>query len=210
VQLTDYGYMYASIRPLDGEGKSYVRVYHFVMPFHQLRAYEGYVGRPVVQGHMWVPIDDERHWVYNWVHVRDGSPLTEEEIHLEGTVTGRGPDDLLPGYRLKQNRSNDYMIDREMQRIVSFTGIAGVNTQDMAIQESMGPIYDRSKEHLGSSDLAVITMRRLLLQAAHDVQNGREPLGVRGGSHAVRPAEMVVAEDLHWHDQMKAELVARW
>ncbi len=210
VEPTDYGYRYASIRRLGDEGKSYVRVYQFIMPFHQMRAYEGYVGRPVIQGHMWVPIDDESHWVYNWIYTKDGAPLTEEEVHLEGVVTGRGPDDLLPGFRLKKNKSNDYMIDRENQRTRTFTGIEGVNTQDMAIQESMGPIYDRSHEHLGSSDTAVIAMRRLLIQAAQDVAAGRDPLGADGASDGVRPAEMLLSEKAPWSDAMHAELVARW
>ncbi|HLF03885.1 MAG TPA: hypothetical protein VI855_01520, partial [Dehalococcoidia bacterium] len=76
---------------------------------------------------------------------------------------------------MKKNRSNDWMIDRDVQRTVNYTGIIGVNTQDMAIQETMGAVYDRSKEHLGSADLAVIATRRLLLQAIKDVQEGRDP-----------------------------------
>jgi hypothetical protein len=210
VVLTDYGYRYASIRSLPADDTSYVRVYQFVMPFHQMRAYEGYCGRPVIQGHMWVPIDDENHWVYNWIYTKDGSPLLDEEIRLEGVITGRAPEDLLDGFRLKKNKRNDYLIDRENQRTRTFIGIEGVNTQDMAVQESMGPIYDRSKEHLGTSDLAVIAMRRLLLQAARDVQAGRDPLGAFGGCDGVRPAEMVIPNAVAWSDAMEPELAARW
>jgi phenylpropionate dioxygenase-like ring-hydroxylating dioxygenase large terminal subunit len=207
---TDYGFTYAGIRSLPDDGTRYVRVYQFVMPFHQMRAYEGYCGRPLVQGHMWMPIDDEQAWIYNWMYVRDGSALTPEEIHAEETETGRSADDLLPGYRPKRNRDNDYLIDREAQRTTSWTGIQGVNTQDIAIQESMGPIYDRTQEHLGSSDLAVITTRRLLLQAARDAAAGREPLGVRGSGHTVRPAEMILPESVPWPEAMKEELLVRW
>ena len=78
---------------------------------------------------------------------------------------------------MKQNKANDYLLDREYQRTESFGAIRGVNTQDMAVQESMGPIYDRSKEHLGSADTAIIMMRRQLMQAARDVQEGKNPLG---------------------------------
>ena len=49
--------------------------------------------------------------------------------------------------------ANDYLLDREIQRTTSYTGIWSVNDQDRSVQESMGPIYDRRKEHLGSSDL---------------------------------------------------------
>ncbi len=210
VLTTDYGFTYAGVRTLPDDGSQYVRAYHFVMPFHQMRAYEGYAGRPLIQGHMWVPIDDEQTWVYNWMYTRDGSALTPEEIHAEETETGRAADDLLPGYRPKRNRSNDYLIDRQAQRTTSWTGIHGVNTQDIAIQESMGPIYDRTREHLGTSDLAVITTRRLLLQAARDAADGREPLGVRGSAHQVRPAEMILPAGVSWHEAMKEELLVRW
>ncbi len=207
---TDYGFSYAGIRRLPDDGTRYVRVYHFVMPFHQMRAYEGYAGRPLIQGHMWVPIDDVQTWVYNWTYARDGAALTPAEIEAEETETGRSPADLLPGYRLRRNLSNDYLIDRQAQRTSSWTGIQGVNTQDMAVQESMGPIVDRSREHLTASDLAVITTRRLLLQAARDVAAGREPLGVRGGAHAVRPAEMILPDDVPWAEAMREELLVRW
>jgi phthalate 4,5-dioxygenase len=207
---TDYGFTYAGIRTLPDDGTQYVRVYHFVMPFHQMRAYEGYAGRPLIQGHMWMPIDDEQTWVYNWMYTRDGLALTPEEIHAEETETGRAANDLLPGFRPKRNRSNDYLIDRQAQRTTSWTGITGVNTQDLAIQESMGPIYDRSREHLGSSDQAVISTRRLLLQAARDAAAGREPLGVRGSADRVRPAEMILAEGAAWPEAMQEELLVRW
>ncbi|SRR5712691_1052114 len=210
VLTTDYGFTYAGIRNLPDDSQNYVRVYHFVMPFYQLRAYEGYVeGQPVIQGHMWVPIDDQRTWVYNWIYHRNGSALSEEEVLLEERETGRSPEDMLPGSRLKANRSNDYFIDREAQRTSSFTGIPGVNTQDIAVQESMGPIYDRTQEHLGTSDLAVITTRRLLLDAARAVQKGQDPLGWDGGcSDRVRPAEGLLPASVPWHDAISADLVA--
>jgi hypothetical protein len=167
---TDYGFSYAGVRTLPDDGSQYVRVYQFIMPAHQMRAYEGYCDRPLIQGHVWVPIDDEQTWVYNWAYVADGSALLPAEIEAEMTETGRAAADMLDGrfYPIR-NRSNDYQLDRQAQRTVNYTGIQGVNTQDMAIQESMGPIADRSEEHLGSSDLAVIATRRLLLQVARDV-----------------------------------------
>ena len=74
VEQTNYGYTYSSIRPLSKEEGNYVRTYHYVLPFHQLRA--GQVGRsgepvqPRSSGHCWVPIDDETTMVFNWnVHL---------------------------------------------------------------------------------------------------------------------------------------------
>lgn len=213
---TDYGYTYAGIRPLPGRAESYIRVYHFVMPFQQLRASSGgrEGSRPTLNGHLWVPIDDEHTWVYNWLCSRDtdSEPLTAEQMDRLEHSAGRGKADLLPGYRLKKNQSNDYEIDREIMRMRrSWTGIEGINTQDMACQESMGPIYDRSTEHLGTADAAVIAMRKLLLDAAHAIQLGQEPLGVDGGSSAkVRPAEAVLPSDRLWTAAFEKDVAAVW
>jgi hypothetical protein len=73
----------------------------------------------------------------------------------------------------------------------------------------MGPIYDRTKEHLGSADLAIITARRMLLEAAKDVEDGKDPVGTGDAGYSVRAAEMLMPEELNWHDAMKSELVAK-
>jgi hypothetical protein len=63
------------------------------------------------------------------------------------------------------------MIDRDKQRRNSgmddFTGIQGIHLQDQTITELEGLLYDRSAEHLASSDMMVIRVRRRLLMAAH-------------------------------------------
>ena len=66
-------------------------------------------------------------------------------------------------------------MDREAQRERSYTGIDGIAQQDMAVTESMGAIYNRTQEHLGTSDRAIISMRRMLIKAARDLANGIEP-----------------------------------
>ncbi|MCZ6892312.1 MAG: hypothetical protein O7F09_07345 [Chloroflexi bacterium] len=80
------------------------------------------------------------------------------------------------------NRDNDYMIDREMQRNVNYTGIANGSVQDAGIQESMGAICDRTKEHLGTSDSAIINLRRIYLRGAREIMEGSEPFVPRQGS----------------------------
>ena len=57
-------------------------------------------------------------------------------------------------YMPLRNLSNDYLIDRQAQKDDTFTGIVGVSEQDAAIQDSMGPIQDRTREHLGPTDVA--------------------------------------------------------
>jgi phenylpropionate dioxygenase-like ring-hydroxylating dioxygenase large terminal subunit len=213
VVRTEYGFRYAGVRHLKDENQNYVRAYHYVMPFHQMRSHQGWSeGRPTVQGHAWVPIDDETCWVYNWMYLRSQEPLTHEEIETEERAFGRHPDDLIPGtYISKQNAENNYLIDRAAQKSgLTYTGIHGINTQDMAVQESMGPIYDRTQEHLGTADLAIIQARRLLLEACTDVEQGRYPLGSQLAEVPVRAAEMLIPADQPWYESMKDELAARW
>jgi hypothetical protein len=73
-----------------------------------------------------------------------------------------------------QNRHNDYLLDRDFQKNGSFTGIKGIGIQDEAVTESMSEIVDLTKEHLGTSDLMVIRLRRLLLHAARRLRDHGE------------------------------------
>jgi len=101
-------------------------------------------------------------------------------------------------FRSRRNRANNYLQDRHVQRTETFTGIDGVNAQDRAVQESMGPIVDRSREHLGPADRAVIQARRLLLQAIKTVETGGTPPGIEPTYYPLRPAEAVVSANADW------------
>ena len=104
-------------------------------------------------------MDDVTTMVYNWSYSRIDEPLNDEDRFERGL--GNGPSHVdQTTFRSKANRQNNYLIDRAVQRSESFTGIDGINVQDRAIQESMGRIVDRSKEHLGPADKAIIQMRR--------------------------------------------------
>ena len=84
---------------------------------------------------------------------------------------------MIPGtYTPKENKSNDYMLDRSVQRHFSYTGIRSLAAQDMAVQsDQSGVIADRTQENLVSADRAVIMVRQKLLKAARDLQAGKEP-----------------------------------
>lgn len=216
IDVRPYGYQYVSTRNLGVEG-SYVRIYQFIMPFQQVR---GVVTKwneaarfdvPTVQGHLWVPIDDEHTWTYNFMYGYDQSVrISEEWAWAYESWTGRGKDDVLPGYRLKRNLANNYQIDRRLQKTSSFTGITGINTQDIAVQEAMGPICDRTQEHLGTSDRAVIMARRLLLDATVAVESGEVPRGADPSTHSnVRAHDEVILPDKDWH-VLEHELTAKF
>jgi len=196
VDVTDYGYCYAGVRPLD-ETALHIRTYHFILPFHQIRPSRLDDGTPSVAGHIWVPIDDETSMVYNWVASVLDQPLPEEE-RLESRL-GNGPRDVdQTTFRGKRNRQNNYLLDRRVQKYETFSGIDGINVQDRAVQESMGGIVDRSKEHLGPADRAVIQARRLLLDAVRSVEKGEPPRGVAPTYYALRAVEAMVPRDTDW------------
>ena len=216
VERTDYGYYYVSTRKAGADG-SYVRVYHYVMPFQQMRGgINGVLGRnevPQLDGHLWVPIDDVQTNVYNWCYSADPAvPISEEQQEAHEHHSGRGKDDLIPGtFMLKRNLSNDYLIDRQVQKTQTFTGIDGVNTQDMAIQEGMGPISDRSKEFLGQTDRAIVTLRRMLLEATHAVERGETPLGADPATHrGIRPYDGLVPPGGNWRETFADGLTCKW
>jgi len=198
LDVTDYGYRYAGLRPL-ADGEMHVRAYHFILPFHQIRpartgaAHRGFSG---AAGHIWVPMDDETTMVYNWEQSTTDS-LTDED-RLERRL-GNGPMDVdQKTFRSKRNRENNYLLDRRVQKTETFTGIDGVNAQDRAVQESMGAIVDRTREHLGPADKAVIHARRLLLQATKTVEDGGTPLGVGPTYYTLFPAEAVLPRETDW------------
>lgn len=159
---TDFGMRLAAIRDLP-EGKSYVRISSFVLPV-DCWIPAGETGSV----HFYVPAGDDAHsWRINlnW-RTRAGAPGREREPERWWT----------PAYIKVRNLGNHYQQDREAQRTVNFTGLgANYVTHDSCATESMGPIYDRSKEHLGASDLAVIAVRRYLLDVIKRVQEGAEP-----------------------------------
>ena len=203
VDVTDYGFCYAGIRPLD-EAALHIRAYHFILPFHQIRPSRTDEGIPTVAGHIWVPTDDDTTMVYNWVaSVRD-EPLPEEEC-LESRL-GNGPQDVdQKTFRSKRNRQNNYLLDRQVQKTETFTGIDGINLQDRAVQESMGAVVDRSKEHLGPADRAVIQARRLLLDAVRSVEKGESPRGVAPSYYTLRAAEAIVPQDTNWRTLLEPD-----
>jgi phenylpropionate dioxygenase-like ring-hydroxylating dioxygenase large terminal subunit len=203
VDITDYGYQYAGIRPL-GEAEMHIRTYHFIMPFHQIRPSKAESGIPLDAGHIWVPIDDETTAVYNWFY-SPGAALQEDDRLERGL--GNGPMHVDPTtFRSKANRSNNYLLDRLVQKTESYTGIDGINVQDRAIQESMGRIVDRSKEHLGPADKAIIQARRLLRQAVKTVEAGGSPDGTGASYYTLRAHEAVLPRAADWREELTPEM----
>jgi phthalate 4,5-dioxygenase oxygenase subunit len=85
--------------------------------------------------------------------------------------------DLDEDFRKIRTLENRFHQDRAAMKRGDFTGIKGIPTQDMAMWESMGPITDRTEEYLGSSDVAVVQFRRLMVKAAREFRATGRAIG---------------------------------
>ena len=106
---------------------------------------------------------------------------------------------------------NDYLIDWEKQRTAKFSGLPGIAMQDQALQESMGPIYDRTNEHLGVADTGIIQARRRWIQSAKALRSqGVTPPGVREHeSYRVRSCAVILPKVTSWVEGAQDHLRAR-
>ena len=213
----EIGTSYAAVRPAES-GMEYWRMGHFMLPFFTINA-PGLLGIKNICT-AWVPVDDENTMVWN---IGPQLPLPSDTKGIGGLVLGRqrqdpkspfapypnraignftrrsafAPDEGWYRKRPLANKRNDYMIDRNLQRNTrdenwTYTGIPGPG-QDPAAQESMGTIYDRTQERLGTTDAMIIRTRRKLIQACRRYLEGGVPTGVdnpelyrmRGGGASV-------------------------
>jgi len=210
VEPTAYGYRYSSTRPLPDGKNNYVRAYHWVMPHVQIRANQltpdGKPEKFKIAGHHWVPIDDHNTMVWNWLYSLD-KPLTHDEQMEKGY--GNGPEAVDQAtFRPFANIRNNWLMSREVQRTDTFTGIEGINQQDRAVQESMGPVVPRWQEHLGQTDRAIITARKMLLRAIDIVEDGGDPPGADDSYYGLRAIEEVLPKELFGLDALARKMYA--
>ncbi len=188
-------------------GMYYWRITPWVMPSFTMVPPRG--DHPV-HGHFWVPIDDENCWVYTFDY-HPTRPLTADE--RQAMKDGHGVHSRnIPGtYRPEENKDNDYLMDREAQkRGETFSGVRGIAQQDASLQESMGPIVDRTKERLVSSDTGIIKARQKLRKAVEALRDeGLAPPGVDPAHHRVRSAAIVLPQEESFIDSSRDALAAR-
>ncbi|HEY3115818.1 MAG TPA: Rieske 2Fe-2S domain-containing protein [Chloroflexota bacterium] len=172
--------------------RNYVRVTNLVLP--DLCAFSGGSNDGyTVNWH--VPIDDEHHWKYVIVFKSVES--------MDRGVVRRERNDVLPGYRLEQNKANRYLQNREEMRTETFSGLGkGFQAQDLCATEGEGFIQDRTQEHPGYTDQAVLLGRQVLMKAIQAVQEGQDPPHVLRISPEVPTliaAHTVLPAGVDWH-----------
>jgi phthalate 4,5-dioxygenase len=172
VQGTDYGIAIGARRNWDAD-QYYWRLTQFLMPSYTLIPAEP--GSPISFTAA-VPVDDTEMVGFTVTWDPD-QPLADEHVRRIESWRGIYAEVDPATFKTLASRDNDYFIDRERQRTQNFTGMRGIREEDVAVQEDQrGPISDRSKEHLGTSDTAVIAMRRRLLDVVQALDRGQEPI----------------------------------
>lgn len=183
----------------------YWRITPFIMPCYSMIPPRA--GHPI-GAHAWVPIDDHNCWAWG-INYHPSRALTESE--LQAMREGRGihcryvPSTFIPA----QNQSNDYLIDRAAQKAgIHLSGVEGIAIQDASLQESMGPIQDRTRENLCPTDLGIVRARRLLLAAARANREGKPVPGVDPAEQHVRSCAIELPRDQHFKDHARHGLFA--
>ena len=200
---TSYGMRAISIRKF-GPEQIYVRTSPYIMPSFSIVP-----GPPTAKFaeddlrgfRFWVPIDDSTTWLYI-LNMRRKPLDADERKALRSWINA--------DYSRARNLHNDYLIDRVLQRTLLYSGIQSVNAaeQDGCATETMGPIYDRSREHLGYSDKTIVALRKLLLNAVRNLAEGKEPRHVIHDPREVdfsrlRSLKCVLPAGTDWHKMME-------
>jgi nitrite reductase/ring-hydroxylating ferredoxin subunit len=200
----DGGLLIGARRNAD-EGRYYWRITPFIYPWHTIIPPRA--GHPL-GGHVWVPIDDRSCWAWS-INYHPGRALTEKE-----TTAMKGGAGIhvkyVPGtFSPLANKRNDYLMDRAGQKAgITFSGIEGIAMQDASLQESMGPIQDRTREHLCSTDNGIIMARRGLLKAAKAAREGKPIPGLTAASQRVRSCSIELPYAVPYKEGAKHGLFA--
>ncbi len=162
---TEYGLRIFALRDID-EDHLHVRVTNMIFP----NAVVIPMSNDMMLTQWHVPLDDCRSWWYaifsSFSEKVDKETMRRDRLELYS----------VPDYMPRQNKSNDYGYNPEEQRTETYTGMGmDINVHDQWAVESLGTIQDRTREHLGSADKAIIANRRLLMKMIETIRNGGVP-----------------------------------
>jgi phthalate 4,5-dioxygenase len=195
-EATPYGLRAASLRSV-GEGRTYVRLAHYFFPLVIVVpiGYEDHT-----QIFAFAPVDDTHHLVF-FGNYGVRPQLTQEGFGAVRTGLEPDPHNFAS---LGGDRSDRWGQDRSLMKAGHFTGIdRSVIDEDAVVQASMGPIVDRSKENLSSSDVGIAHARRLMLDALAAAEAGQLPPGSALAPEVTRiphPTDGVVETGVSWRE----------
>ncbi len=174
VERTDYGMRLATLRRIS-ELQTHLRITNVLFP----QAFVIPMSAEMTISQWHVPIDDTSCYWYSFF-TSFGAPVDKQTMRAQRLQTYPAPD-----YRPVHDRSNGWGFNPAEQRGQTFTGMGfDINIHDQFACESMGPIQDRTRENLGSTDKGIALYRRLLIDAIRRQQAGERPLMVLDAASA--------------------------
>jgi phthalate 4,5-dioxygenase oxygenase subunit len=204
---TPAGIMNATRREVDPQ-THYWKIGHWFVPGFTM--VPGFVGDGPLGGHAWVPVDDERCWVFafSWHPTR---PLTERERSLKSEIAAFHAETIAGSPVTLRNKVNDYAGPGAPRAPQPWMRVTDVQAQDTAMTESMGALYDRTQENLGHSDRRLVLTRRRLIAAARALQGGEEPPGLDPRDYRRRPVSLLLPASARssWLDAIADPIDAR-
>jgi phthalate 4,5-dioxygenase oxygenase subunit len=195
----DGGLLIGARRKAD-HGKYYWRITPWIMPWHTIIPPRA--GHPL-GAHVWVPVDDERCWAWS-INYHPNRALTPAE--RKAMEEGAGIHvKYVPGTFIPlANRTNDYLMDRALQRGGRrYSGVEGIAMQDASLQESMGPIQDRTRENLCLTDKGIVATRSRLLRAAKANREGKPVPALDPAQQRVRSCAIELPVGQHYKEGAK-------
>ena len=195
----DGGLLIGARRKVD-HGKYYWRITPWIMPWHTIIPPRA--GHPL-GAHVWVPIDDERCWAWS-INYHPNRALTPAE--RKAMEEGAGIHvKYVPGTFIPlANRTNDYLMDRALQKGGRrYSGVEGIAMQDASLQESMGPIQDRTRENLCLTDKGIVATRSRLLRAAKANREGKPIPALDPAQQRVRSCAIELPVGQHYKEGAK-------
>lgn len=204
VEETEYGMRLIALRHLDS-GNTHIRITNQIFP----EAISIPMSREMIITQWHVPIDDENcYWYSMFTSFTD--PVDKEKMRAQRLKEHR-----LPDYAPIKNKRNNYAFDPDEQANETYTGMGfDINVHDQWAVESPGAIFDRTKEHLGKTDVAIIKYRRMLRAAIAALEDGKEDaLPMRGdvdlsGLHGPISND-TIGDRTVWEEVSKASDTAR-
>jgi hypothetical protein len=195
---TPYLMRVGAIRQTNDPKMRYVRSTEWIAPFYC------YIATGPAESRLfkaWHPIDDFSCYTF-YIHFDPERPLDREAIY-----SNWGHRTAPPDYKTVHNLENMHLQDRDRMKRGNFSGVLGASIQDRAVQESMGSLFDRTQEHLGTSDKAVIFYRKLLLKKLQEMDEGKSLPGHDPAlDYNQRACSFNIPADIPWQDVVKWQL----
>jgi len=163
VEKSDTGFRIVALRRID-ETRTHVRVTNLLFP--QAFIIPMSAEMTITQWH--VPVDDVSCYWFA-IFTSFSTPVDKEEMRAQRLELYE-----LPDYRPRVGRTNEYGYNVDEQRDQTYTGMGlDINVHDQWAVESQGRIQDRTREHLGTTDKAIVAYRKMLIGEIRKADEGK-------------------------------------